>query len=78
MARTIADFITENITTYNLLFFHGHIPPSILNYYRIYIKFLEMPISGKMERVKELAVEMNLSEKTILRAIDKMEEEINI
>lgn len=76
MARTIADFITENITTYNLLYFHGHIPPSILNYYRIYNKYIEMPIVGKMERIKELSVEMNISEMTIRRAIDKMEEKI--
>lgn len=77
MARTIADFITENINTYNILMSNGLIPISIKNQYLIYLRYnkIESYLS-QTEKIAIISNEFKVSEKTIYRALNRMREPI--
>jgi|GEM_PF-6509739 len=72
------DKIEENFNFIQILFSHGKIDLSVMNEYHIYKEYEKtLSIKSKMMRYTVVAETLKISERTVMRAIDSMEKEIN-
>lgn len=72
-----ADFIKKNIDVFSKMVKIGAIPPSYLNYYRIYCFYRTTEsLKSKMERYNFTAISMKTSTNTVISAVKVMEKRV--
>lgn len=74
MAKTVAEYIRENLCVVRQLTQIGKVPPKVINDYKIYSMFSNLDIPSKMDRYSMVAEELKVNEKTVIRAVKAMEE----
>lgn len=72
------DKIEENFNFIQILLSYGKIDISVINEYHIYKEYERLSdIKSKMLRYSEVAEILKISERTVMRAVNSMEKEIN-
>lgn len=73
----IVDFIRQNMCVFKTLESIGHVPVSKSLAYQIFCFFEKLPTDDPiMDRYANTAVNFNLDERTIMRAVKEMEKKI--
>lgn len=78
MAKTVAEYIKENLCVVRQLTQIGKVPPKVINDYKIYSMFTSLAIPSKMDRYSLVAEELKINEKTVIRAVKAMEEPVSV
>lgn len=72
------DKIEENFNFIQVLLSYGKIDVSVINEYHIYKEYEKtIDIKSKMQRYSIVADNLRISERTVMRAVNSMEKEIN-
>lgn len=72
------DKIEENFNFIQVLLSYGKIDVSVINEYHIYKEYEKTTeIKSKMQRYSIVADNLRISERTVMRAVNSMEKEIN-
>lgn len=73
-----ADFIEKNIQVFKAMIQIGAVPPSYLNYYKIYCFYKStFHLKSKMDRYNFTAISMKTSTNTVISAVKVMESRIS-
>jgi uncharacterized protein YktA (UPF0223 family) len=76
MGRMI-DFVEDNFNIIQILFSKGKVSHTLLNEYHIYQEFLKTKhIKSKMQRYSDVSETLNISERTVRKAVENMEREV--
>lgn len=72
------DFVEENYNIIQTLFSYGKVSQTLINEYHIYKEFQKLEnIKSKMEKYSIVSDLLKVSDKSVIRAVNNMEKEVN-
>lgn len=72
------DFVEENYNIIQTLFSYGKVSQTLINEYHIYKEYQKLTdVKSKMQKYSFVSELLNISERSVMYAIQNMEKEVN-